>query len=145
MTRNTPTPTATDQMITLFSMAGTWLASTCRSGSATVMIMPMRKPTTVMIHTFFRRVISEPTACPSGIMDISDPSVNSPMPAISITPPSRNATMALLGTGAMVKHSTSTISITGNTDVSDSCSGFLNTAKTFSAFCRFLRSLACSS
>lgn len=79
-------------------MAGTWLASTCRSGSATVMIMPMRKPTTVMIHTFFRRVISEPTACPSGIMDISDPSVNSPMPAISITPPSRNATMALLGT-----------------------------------------------
>ena len=137
--RNRPTPAATEKMITLFSMAGTWLASTCRSGSATVMIMPMRKPTTVMIHTFFRRVISEPTACPSGIMDISDPSVNSPMPAISITPPSKNATMAL------VKHSTSTISITGNTDVSDSCSGFLNTAKTFSAFCRFLRSLACSS
>ena len=62
MTRNTPTPTATDQMITLFSMAGTWLASTCRSGSATVMIMPMRKPTAAMIHTLRRRVISEPTA-----------------------------------------------------------------------------------
>ena len=109
------------------------------------MIMPMRKPTAAMIHTLRRRVISEPTACPSGIMDISDPSVKSPMPMISMTPPSRNATMALLGTGAMVKHSTSTISMTGSTDVSDSCRGFLKIAKKLSAFRRFLRSLACSS
>ena len=53
--------------------------------------------------------------------------------------------MALLGTGAMVKQSTSTISITGSTDVRDSCSGFLKMAKKLTAFCRFLRSLACSS
>ena len=53
--------------------------------------------------------------------------------------------MALLGTGAMVKHSTSTISMTGSTDVSDSCRGFLKIAKKLSAFRRFLRSLACSS
>ena len=78
-------------------------------------------------------------------MDISEPSVKSPMPTISSTPPIRNATMALLGTGAMVKHSSSTISITGSTDVSDSCSGFLKMANTVSAFCRFFRSLARSS
>ena len=120
MTRNTPTPTATDQMMMLFSMAGTWLASTCKSGSATVMIMPIRKPIPAMIQIFRDRVISLPTAWPRGIMDISDPRVNSPMPTMSITPPSRNATMALLGTGAMVKHSASTIKMMGSTEVSDS-------------------------
>jgi hypothetical protein len=71
--------------------------------------------------------------------------VKSPIPPISITPPSRNATMALLGTGAMVKQSSSTISITGSTEVRDSCMGFLKMAKKLPAFCRFLRSLACSS
>ena len=145
MTRNTPTPTATDQMMTLFSMAGTWLASTCRSGSATVIMMPMRKLMPTMIQTFLDRVISLPTACPSGIMDISDPSVNRPMPTMSSTPPSRNAIMALLGTGAMVKPSASTISMMGSTDVSDSCMGFLKMEKKPCAFCRFFRKRACSS
>jgi len=98
-----------------------------------------------MIQSFRDRVISLPTACPRGIMDISDPSVNNPMPTMSMTPPSRNATMALLGTGAMVKHSASTIKIMGNTEVSDSWSGFLKMVKKLSAFCRFFRSLARSS
>ena len=74
-----------------------------------------------MIQTFLERVISLPTACPKGIMDISDPSVKSPMPPISSTPPSRNAIIALFGTGAMVKPSASTISMMGSTEVRDSC------------------------
>ena len=78
-------------------------------------------------------------------MDISDPSVNRPMPTMSSTPPSRNAIMALLGTGAMVKPSASTISMMGSTDVSDSCRGFLKMDKKPCAFFRCFRRRACSS
>ena len=109
------------------------------------MMMPMRKLMPTMIQTFLERVISLPTACPKGIMDISDPSVKSPMPPISSTPPSRNAIIALLGTGAMVKPSASTISMMGSTEVRDSCIGFLKIEKKPCAFCRFFRRRACSS
>ncbi len=43
------------------------------SGSATVMMTPIKKLMATMTHTFLDRVISLPTASPSGIMDISEP------------------------------------------------------------------------
>ena len=40
-TRKNPTPAATVKMSTRSGTAGVWRASTCRSGSATVMITPI--------------------------------------------------------------------------------------------------------
>ena len=143
MTRKTPTPRATDQMITLFSIAGTWPARTCRSGSATVMMTPMRKLMPTMTHTFLERVISLPTASPRGIMDISDPRENRPMPTISSRLPIRNAIIALLDTGVTVKHSSSTMAVMGSTEVSDSRMGLRKIARTCPFSRRFRRRRAC--
>ena len=143
MTRNTPTPRATDQMMTLFSMAGTWLARTCRSGSATVMITPIRKLMATMTHTFLERVISLPTASPRGIMDISEPRENSPMPTISRRLPTRKAIMALLDTGVTVKHSSRTMAVMGSTEVRDSHMGLRKMARTWPFSRCFRRRRAC--
>lgn len=112
-------------------MAGTWLARTCRSGSATVMITPIRKLMATMIHTFLERVISLPTASPRGIMDISEPRENSPMPTISRRLPTRKAIMALLDTGVTVKHSSRTMAVMGSTEVRDSRMGLRKMARTW--------------
>ncbi len=52
-TRKIPTPTATVQMRTSLGMEGTWLARTCRSGSAMVMMMPITKQTVIRTYSFF--------------------------------------------------------------------------------------------
>ena len=87
------------------------------------MMTPIKKLMATMTHTFLDLVISLPTASPSGIMDISEPKVNNPMPTISSRLPSKNAIMALLEIGVMVKHSTSTMAVMGSTEVSDSFRG----------------------
>ncbi len=46
-TRNTPTPTATVQIRVALGIEETWLASTCKSGSAIVIIIPMTKQTRI--------------------------------------------------------------------------------------------------
>ena len=50
-TRNSPTPAATVQMSTGFGIPGTWVASTVRSGSATVTRTPTRKNTAAIRDT----------------------------------------------------------------------------------------------
>ena len=72
--RKTPTPTATVQMSTLFGIDATWFASTCRSGSAMVMIVPSANATSTTSSTFSRFASVLPTPSPSGVMDISAPS-----------------------------------------------------------------------
>ena len=124
-------------------MAGTWLARTCRSGSATVMITPIRKLMATMTHTFLERVISLPTASPRGIMDISEPRENSPMPTISRRLPTRKAIMALLDTGVTVKHSSRTMAVMGSTEVSDSFRGLRKMVSTSPASRRLRRRRSC--
>ena len=116
-TRNTPTPTATDQMITGLGMEGTWLASTCRSGSEMVTMMPIRKPTNATTHSLRDLVIAAPRRSPSGVMNRSAPSVNRHMPRMSIAAPMRKAVSVATGMGDTLKHSSSTMSVTGATDV----------------------------
>ena len=45
ITRNRPTPAPTERISTLLGMLSTWFASTCRSGSETVIITPSRNAT----------------------------------------------------------------------------------------------------
>ena len=49
--RKIPTPTETVRIRTVLSISGTLAASTCRSGSATVMATPSRKLTTRISHS----------------------------------------------------------------------------------------------
>ena len=74
---------------TVLLMCGTVSASTCRSGSATVMAKPSAKLTPRMSGRFFVRVSAVPILVPMGVMDCSAPSENRPMPTTSITPPMR--------------------------------------------------------
>ena len=72
--RKMPTPTATVQIRTWLGMEATWLARTCRSGSAMVMIIPIK----IEIHKIsgsFRLLKSwPPIPSPRGVMETSAPS-----------------------------------------------------------------------
>ena len=110
-TRKNPTPAATVKMSTRSGTAGVWRASTCRSGSATVMITPITKQAATMSHSLFERVSCVPTCSPMGIMAMSAPSVKKPMPRMSSVESSM---------GTTVMPSASTIRVIGMTALSDS-------------------------
>ncbi len=97
-------------------MPGTCPASTWRSGSEMVTMMPMSRLTDTTTHSFRDLVIWAPTRSPMGSMAVSAPRVNSPMPTISSTAPIRNASSTSVGTGAAVKHRNSTIRVMGSTE-----------------------------
>ena len=120
-TRKMPTPAATVRISTWSGTAGVWLASTCRSGSAMVTMAPIRKQHPTISHSFFDLVNARPTCSPMGIMAMSAPSVKKPMPMIKNTAPTRNSIRVDSSIGAMVMPSASTISVTGSTELRDSC------------------------
>ena len=91
------------------------MASTCRSGSEMVMRNPSRKPTPRITGRLRLRVSTAPTRSPMGVMLISAPSVKNMMPTTMSTAPSRKHSRMLGDTGAMVKHSTSTMATMGST------------------------------
>ena len=93
------------------------MARTVRSGSDIVIITPSRKLTKTITHTLFDLVMHEPTLLPIGVIAVSAPTVKNAIPTISITAPVRKDTSILLGIGAIVKHSRSTITVIGSTDV----------------------------
>ena len=119
-TRNSPTPPATDRISTLLGMDCTWLASTCRSGSETVISTPRTKPESRMSHSFRVLVSLPPTCCPMGSMASSAPRVKNIIPMISSTPPNRNDSRMLLGMGATETLSSSTMAMMGTTALRDS-------------------------
>ena len=119
-TRNAPTPTDTAPTITPLLMDGTCSASTCRSGSDMVIMLPTRKHMSSISQNRLVFVVSEPTYCPMGIMARSAPSVNRPIPAISNSAPTTYAASTPFGTGTMVKQRTKTMAAIGNIDVSAS-------------------------
>ena len=87
-----------------------------------VMIIPTTRLMRAMNHSFRERVIAEPTSLPIGVIARSVPSVNSPMPKISIIAPIIKEIRMSVGTGTTVKHSTNTMAVIGRTEESDSFS-----------------------
>ena len=114
-TRKKPTPDATARISTILGTEGTCCASTCRSGSESVITNPMIKPTRITMLSFLLFVIVVPTLSPIGVMERSTPIEKSSIPTIRSTPPIRNAITILGEIGAMVKQSRSTIAMIGNT------------------------------
>lgn len=100
----------------VLSIPGTFWASTCRSGSAMVITRPRMKASPRISHSRRDLVIFAPTRLPIWVMDSSAPSVNSPMPAISMAAPTRKASISPLPTGTKKKHSTATINVMGTTE-----------------------------
>ena len=118
--RNSPTPTATVIISTMFGTDGTCPARTCRSGSDTVMMTPMRNPVSRTVSSFFILEICTPTPSPSGVIAISAPSWKKPMPTISIRAPVRNMTTLPSSIGIRKMLSIRTIPVIGSTAESDS-------------------------
>ena len=116
MVKKMPTPTETVRISMVLSMPGTFWASTCRSGSAMVMTRPRIKASTRISHRRRDLVIFAPTKLPIWVMDSSAPRVNNPMPMISMTAPTRKASISPLPMGMKKKHSTATISVMGSTE-----------------------------
>ena len=119
-TRNSPTPAATVKISTRSGTAGVCLASTARSGSATVTSTPMRKQPARMSHSLRVRVRWVPTSSPMGIMAMSAPRVKKPMPRMSRAAPARNRHRVERSTGTTKAHSASTMRLTGSTAARDS-------------------------
>lgn len=116
ITRKTPTPTATAPTSVALGTPGTCWASTWRSGSDTVTMTPIRKPTAATTQSFLERVMAAPTRSPMGVMAVSAPRENRPMPRITITAPIRKASSVSVGMGATVKLRISTITVMGTTE-----------------------------
>ena len=111
-------PTVTNSMVLL--MWGTVSARTCRSGSAMVTAKPSIK-LTIRINGRLRVLVSAiPMRFPMGVMEASAPSENSPMPTITKIVPIKKQSNKSVPTGAMVRHSTRTITTIGSTEIADS-------------------------
>lgn len=126
ITRKEPTPPATERISTTLGTAGTWPASTCRSGSEIVTINPSKKATKIMMARFRLPVRLDPTRSPMGVMEISAPRVKNIIPARISTAPIRKHKRILGETGAIEKHSASTIQIMGRTAWRASCHFLIN-------------------
>ena len=113
---NSPTPTPTVISSTLLLMCGTVSASTCRSGSATVMAKPSKKLTPRMSGRLRVFVSAVPILLPMGVIDCSAPSEKSPMPTVSSTASSRKHSSSAGDIGATNRHKSSTITTIGSTD-----------------------------
>ena len=114
------TPTATVRISTGFGMAGTWVASTVRSGSATVIMIPIIRQIKITSQSFFDFVKCAPIPSPIGIIDISAPREKKPIPIMSRKAPVKNSMMVPIGIGAIVILSNNTIAVIGRTDDSAS-------------------------
>ena len=96
-------------------MPGTWVASTVRSGSATVTSTPTRKNTAAIRDTRLLRASFRPNASPMGIMAMSAPKVIRPIPTTRSTAPAKNSSNVSRGTGDPVMASSKMIKLTGST------------------------------
>ena len=118
--RNIPTPAATVIIITAFGIDGTCVARTDRSGSAMVIINPIKKHIGRIMPNLPILVICSPAPSPKGSIDMSAPNVKNPIPTINSAAPAINNTSVPIGIGETVMLNISTITVIGNTDESDS-------------------------
>ena len=84
------------------------------------MIKPIKKQPSTISQSFFVRIMPVPRPRPSGVIAISAPSSNRPMPTISSAAPPRNSASVPTSIGTSVRLSASTISVMGKTLVNDS-------------------------
>ena len=101
---------------TKLSICGTVSARTCKSGSATVIATPSIKLTTKIKTRFFDFVKEEPIFVPIGVIEISAPKSNKPIPTIIITAPIKKDSKSPDGNGAILKHNKVTITTMGRTE-----------------------------
>ncbi len=125
--RKMPTPTPTVTISTVVSIAGTLSASTVRSGSDTVIATPSSSATDRISARFRDFVSFAPICVPMGVIDTSLPTVNRPMPTISISEPSRNESIRSAFIGTNVRHIKPTIITMGSTDPAASLNFSKNT------------------
>lgn len=138
-TRKKPTPMATARIRVMLSTEGSCSASTCRSGSAMVTTTPRTKQTSSGSSTRLVLLICTPMPSPMGVMDMSTPRENSPMPNTRSIAPNRNKTMVPGVSGAMVTLMASTMAVMGRTEASDS----LIFSSSSSLCCKNSKSLLC--
>ena len=104
----------------MLGTAGICSARTWRSGSATVISAPSTKHSSTGSAICFERLRDTPMPWPMGVIDMSTPRVNTPMPPISSRAPKRKRTMAPGSSGAMVMDSRNTMAVMGRTEDRDS-------------------------
>ena len=118
--RKKPTPTDTVTISTVVSISGVFVASTCRSGSATVIATPSTKLISRISPSFRDLVILAPIWFPICVIDSSEPRVNRAIPTIIIREPIRNESISPLSMGTKNMQRTATINVIGSTDKTDS-------------------------
>lgn len=120
-TKNSPTPTPTDIIkVYLFIVCDNCSAKTVKSGSETVIKTPTKKNTGIMSHNFLVLTTPVPTYSPIGVIAVSAPSVNSPIPTTTNKTHTINVKNVSDGIGAIVKHKRRTIKDMGSTEENDS-------------------------
>ena len=120
--KNAPTPTPTNTIsAVLLIISLTCPASTERSGSATVTSTPSANETSKSNHTLPDLESPEPTCVPIGVIAMSAPRLNSPIPSTSNSEQTRNVVSSAperFRNG--VKFNSTTKKLTGRTQVSAS-------------------------
>ena len=120
-TRKSPTPTDTVIIKTDVSILGAFVASTCRSGSATVIAIPSIKLSRTISQSFLDFVIFAPMCVPICVIESSEPIVKRHIPTIIIAVPITNDKRSPFCTGTKNRHSMATIAAIGSTDATASC------------------------
>jgi hypothetical protein len=126
-TRKIPTPTDTVKISTKESIWDTFPDRTCRSGSAIVIMTPIRKLTARMIAIFRDFVSVLPSCWPITTIELSEPYIKMLRPIISRTLPTRKESIASVATGAARKARIQTIIPIGRTELIDSWSFVIRT------------------
>ena len=121
-TKNKPTPTPMDRISVHFPITPlSCPANTDKSGSAMVINRPMAKQTPSNSLTLPERVSAEPACSPMGVMAISAPKLNRPIPKISKTEQIENTVSSVaLSSIQPISRSRRTMADTGKTDRSAS-------------------------
>ena len=144
----TPRPTVTiNKVVLLFITSFTCCASTDKSGSATVIKTPITKQTSNASQIFLVLISDDPICSPIGLIAISAPKLNKPIPTIKKTAliiKITNSRDVRLNKG--VKYNSITNIVTGRTDISDSLIFFLNSPSISSSlYFNFCAAIICRS
>ena len=92
------------------------VAKTARSGSDMVIKMPTKKNAGKIIHSLLLLITVLPTYSPIGVIAVSAPSVNKPIPITVKNAPSKKDNILPFSTGINVEHNKITINAIGKTE-----------------------------
>ena len=118
--KNEPTPIDTVMINVQGFILPTWFASTDKSGSAIVIIIPNINVEINSSQILFFLDKYEPIFCPIGSIERSAPSVKSAIPTISTIADMKNCIIVFEGIWTMVKEIINTINVIGKTANDDS-------------------------